>query len=384
MVILPLWLLPNDPSRNANSQALASGINSAIQGLVQHKVGQIQAQKDAADIRSAFPELPHGAVNFLASQPAKERMEFLQQYSSGLQQLQQQQEQQTVQQQGLQALQSQQQEMQQRPQQPSPYAPGFQGARQHEYGGREQQQQQAIGQQVKQAQQQLAKPKPQPKSVSLAQGLGGGAVGKGAALVDNKRQAQIDKKNAPFNKDIDKFREQGEDIVNDAKTALDLIDSGKVQFGLWGSALDKLPLGSNLMNDETQQFVSTINDLVDKDSAFTKGVATNFKIKLKQAAKAHLGLSQASAKKVVERILREKQKFLDLAQARDQILEENGGIEPDNLSMLTRKRFENWERNKGPKEDPSDYSDDAIIRANNVLYEKSTDRRGWTIYKGAI
>lgn len=369
----------DDPSRHKVSESIGNALSTGLQNLVSHKLNAMNKQREHEDLQRAFPEVPAGAINFLMQQPPKERLQYLEAFAMGMQNEQQQiQEKRVQQEQGLQALLGQQQEMQQQSQ--IPYAPGFQGQKQPQYGGQEQQQ---VAQQIQQAQQQLAQPRAASKQ-SLLKGIGSSSKIGQSGIVDTKRQAQIDKKNAPFNKDIDKFREQGEEIVNDARTALDLIDSGKVQFGLVGSILDKIPLGSNLMNDETQQFVSTINDLVDKDSAFTKGVATNFKIKLKQAAKAHLGLSQESAKKVVERILREKTKFLDLAQARDQIIEENNGIEPDNLSMLTRKRYETWERDKGPNEDPSEYSDDAIIRKNNVLYEKSPDRKGWTIYKGAL
>ncbi len=278
---MPIQVL-NDPSRNANSQALASGINSAIQGLVQHKVGQIQQQKDAADIRSAFPELPHGAVNFLASQPAKERMEFLQQYSSGLQQLQQnQQQEQMGQQQGLQALQQQQQEMQQRPQ--IPYAPGHQGARQMEYGGKEQKE---ISHKIGEAEKQLAQTKKQ-KPVSFAQALGyKGAAESKLGLAQQKQAFSSTEK---FLKTARPEKLTAEELKAPTQRLLKWLRNGKKKdTGFIKKYVADGSFAPNLTTEE-QNAARDMKKLVIGSAKMGRGLPTTARLRLEEGAKINFG-----------------------------------------------------------------------------------------------
>jgi len=338
---MPVQSIPRSESWGERLFKAPEGLSEALSSLANAKIQQIQEKKARQDLHNAFPDMDPGAINFLASRPPKEQLEYLQQYAAGSSALQQEQQTQRQQQeQGLQALLGLQQEQQQKGQ--FPYRPGFQGAKQQQYGGAEQQE---IAQQIQQAQQQLAKSK---KPISFAQALGAGP-GK-AATVNVKMQEHIDKKNSKFNEKINQYRVGAEDIVDNLRAIMDLIDSGKVEFGLLGNLKERTPLnaGFPLMNDETQQFVTLINDTVDKDSAFTKGVATNFKIKLKQSAKPHLGLSKESARDRVERMLQEKLKVIRMGDIRDKLIEQNGGVEPDNLETLTYKEFTKSKNQKPP------------------------------------
>jgi len=260
---MPIQSIPRSGGAAGLGSLIGGGIGDVIseglQGLAHAKMQDIQRKRDADEIMGAFPELPHEAVNFLASQPAKERMEFLQQYSSGLQNLQQnQQQEQMGQQQGLQALQQQQQEMQQRPQ--IPYAPGFQGQRQPEYGGREQQQ---IREKVQQAQQQLTQSKPQQKpsfAQSLAKGSQEGAGGtKGLTASQNLKLEQDTQKKVEAKKHVQKAYDRTQEIL----------DSGYTGYSLTGLT----PEGRKLRNELdtlSEVYISNLIPLLNPKGTMSK------------------------------------------------------------------------------------------------------------------
>ena len=176
----------------------------------------------------------------------------------------------------------------------------------------------------------------------------------------DKQQKAIDNSNKSFNNALDTYKPLADEIIQDTDKAISLIEKGNIQFGLYGNILDTIPYGTNAMNKDTKEFVSTINDIVDKDSGFTKGVATNFKIKLKQAAKAHLGQDRETAINILNRIKSQKKKLTDLYDIRTELIEANGGDEPKHLGQLAEKVWKSREAPELPNDAQENdvYSDD--------------------------
>lgn len=226
---------------------VGQGISAGLQQLAQQKMQDITQQKEMKRnvqyLKDAFPDIPEEALHFLASKPPKEQLEYVTLISQGMQgQLEQQQQQRGEQENGLQALLGQQQEMQQRPQ--APYAPGFQGQKQAQYGGQEQQQ---VAQQIKQAQQQLAQPKEKP---SLSKSLGQS----GNQKVDDKQQKQVEAK-----KHVQKAYDRVKEIL----------DTGYTGYSLTGWTPEGRKLRSEL-DTLSEVFISNLIPLLNPKGTMSK------------------------------------------------------------------------------------------------------------------
>jgi len=262
----------NDPSVGANSRAFGEGLNAALQGLVSHKVGQIQQHKqrqetsrglqalgysphEAAELSQFDPQIVGEIVKSKVKQihsPEYQQQKWQQQQYQ--QQVQQQQQQRQEQQTGLQALQEQQQQMQQQPQ--VPYRPGYTGLKQPEYGGREQQ---ALAQQIQQQKQQLAKPQQTP---SLASGL---AASQSQATTKGLTAAQSLKHEQETQKKI-KAKEHVQEAYDRVK---EILDTGYTGYSLTGLTPEGRELRSEL-DTLSEIFLANLIPLLNPRGAISK------------------------------------------------------------------------------------------------------------------
>ncbi len=352
----------NDPNRSQSLVgSLTNGLSSALQGLAQHKVNEIQQKKVAQTLGNAFPDLPKGSLQFLSQLPPKEQMEYLQ----GL---------------GEQERAQQPQGQQQQPgelteEQIMKYLPQFLQSPEAQQAFSPEEHAELL-KMVSQPQQ-TQKPE---QGLKLSQ-LGAGKT-KG---VNVQVQNNIDRKYQKYNDYVDNARDNADSIINTGEKLKSLVEKGDVSEGLVGDIREKFPFGLAGANENTREFVSNANQLIDDSANLIKGVATNFKIKLKQAAKVNLGMPNDVKLRRIQQAVDSAQKARDIGDIRDQIVEENGGI-PENLPTLVRKRYQKWEQehSKGPDLDTKDYADDDVVEENGVLYEKSQDGKSWQVYKGKV
>lgn len=178
-----------------------------------------------------------------------------------------------------------------------------------------------------------------------------------------KRQAQIEKHNAPYIKAHNEDVSIAKRIQSLGSRMEELLNTGKVYSGLKGQTLGRL---TATQNDETQEFETLANELATI-MASKSGVATNFKIKLAQQSKPNVQQTSIAQRKILNNVLRQANTVLKEDQALNAILDENKGIMPINLKSLVTKKA----KSLVDLPDASEYSDDAIIKIGNQKYEKS-------------
>jgi hypothetical protein len=379
----------NDPNRDKNAPYVR-GISAALQGLITHKTNEMAQKRHRESTASGLQHLlniPAQEAHNLASldpkileHVVKQKLEQPERESNFqiLQQLLGNQENQNFDQQQLEQQQPQQQQQPEMQQQP----------------GAEQSQQQM--QSPQQGGQQQFQPQ-QPRGNPLA-GIKGQLSGKQFHDLSNiflkkqsndiagqeKRQIHIDKMNQSFNEKLGQAVDISNEIVDVADKLLEDIDTGKVNFNALGVAAERIPGGTLFTNDETASFITNSNVLLDLYSNFTKGVASNLKIKLKEKGKPNLALSADVNKKIIEHIKDSRNTILDLAKARNQLIMENGGEQPKNLEDLARHRMEKWKDAKGPNLDPSEYEEGTVLRnpKNGLLF--TVQGGEWEPFKESI
>jgi hypothetical protein len=59
-------------------QGLGGGLSSLLEGLAEGKLQKMQSQHKINELREAFPDIPEGALSFLANKSEKEQLEYLQ------------------------------------------------------------------------------------------------------------------------------------------------------------------------------------------------------------------------------------------------------------------------------------------------------------------
>ncbi len=371
---MPIQSIPRSGGAAGAGSLIGGGIGDVIseglQGLAHAKMQDIQRKRDADEIRGAFPELPHEAVNFLASQPAKERMQYLQQYSSGLQQLQQQQEQMS-QQQGLQALQEHEQ-MQQRQQ--VPYSPDFKGKKQLQYGGKQQAEATANIDKIKEAAQQLKKQNPK-EPITLAKALSAANVQKSAGptgIISDVVTPESNKETADLYKEINDRASSADKSEKRLKRFEELIQKGDLAHPLVGSFVKTLQHGipllgvsldlTGLMSQDSQEFEKLSTDFLKEakglfGSRMTEG-------ELMQFLKTIPSLSQSNEGKVA--VIQNMKEFNAAAKlskkAMNDIIREKGGRPPNLQELIDDKIAPQLDkivddiRSRIPKEIPSTQS----------------------------
>jgi len=308
---------------------IGSALSEGIQALAESKLNAMQEQKEARDLRNAFPSLSHEEAFFLSKQPPKERTALLQQYSSGISGLnQQQQQQQSEQTQGLQALLGQQQKSQ------FPYRPEFTGTKQPEYGGREQQE---LSQQIQQAQQQIGAVKKQ--KPSLAQSLA--APASASSNLTPAQQLSVDKSNKSFLDKMTQYVTSAKKRGDLAREALELVRAGNVTSGATGLIPEKL---LTAFNESDARFVTLVGELANEKALELRGPVGKAKIEAAQRTKAGLNLPRKAQEEILKREIKSANEAQSLEMAYEQIMEENNNIQPRDLETKVRKRAKEIEK----------------------------------------
>lgn len=364
---MPIQIIPYSAGGlDQAGQITGGGLSNILQDLAAAKVNQIQQRNAMKNIHQAFPELDQGSLAFLASQPAKQQMEYLRNYSSGLQNLQEQQQAQQL------AQQQQLQELSQQQQQPSiPYAPGFKGPKQANFGGQEQQQRE---QQIQQLQQDLVKPQ---SKLSLGEALGASPKLGG---VSEKQQLQIEKSNKPFLKLMNDVATSAKTRKESAQKALDLVRSGKVTSGILGN-LPESVLGTFSTADS--DYLTIINKLANEKALKLRGPVGKAKIEAAQREKATLNKPTESKQHILIDEIKESNKEIAFEEAYKQVLEENNNVEPANIEQKIRQKAPSIEKKLNDEfeysllPDPSEYKEKEVIEVEESKNRYQKRDGGW-------
>lgn len=192
-----------------------------------------------------------------------------------------------------------------------------------------------------------------------------------------KKQEAIQKRNEPFLKEIRESKPIAQKTFDLATQMKQLLDTGKVRSGLGGY------IPNAIQNPETQQFIAKSNELAGLIASSGKGVPTNFKIKLAQISKPEVTQSEATKRALLDGLVKDAQKILLKDEARQQIIDEHNGKEPENIESLVKRRVHKLKKEQEASldlPDVSEYSEDAVIRVDGKTYERSGNE--WKLVKG--
>ncbi len=153
----------------------------------------------------------------------------------------------------------------------------------------------------------------------------------------DSQQKEINNRNAPFYKEQEKnfaANQEKEIILNEMKN---LWATGKVATGFKGRFGPE-----QIQNDETQLFDKNSNRLADL-LLVGRGPLTAAKIKFAMSQKPNIGQNKGTQIKLIETLLKDTEKENVKQQIFEQILDENGGMQPPNLKNLVNQRFREYE-----------------------------------------
>lgn len=315
----------NDP--NYGKSGLMQGINSALEGLVSHKVGQMQQKQREQTLSNAFPDIPKGALQFLSQLPPKEQMEALQGLGEQSR-AQQEQQQGTMGQAGEpseEELLKHLPEFLNTPESKQLFTP-------EEHAD--------LLKQI--SQQQVQQPE---KGLKLSQ-LGAGK-GKNLVEINFKQQQQIDKSNAPFLKTMNEYVTNAESRKKLAQEALDLVESGKVTSGLTGLLPESL---LTALDEADSDFVKLTGQLANEKAVELRGPVGKAKLEAAARTKAKLSDPKEAQINALKREIESANKAEAFAKAYEEILEENDNNQPPNFEAKIRARAKQIEKQSSGNE----------------------------------
>lgn len=148
-----------------------------------------------------------------------------------------------------------------------------------------------------------------------------------------KRQQYINAANSKWLTGQSKAHEVADRSKNVLEQMRDLVTSGKVSSG----AVGRFKPGF-LQNTETQLFDKLSNELA---GLLTQqyGVPTNAKIKFAMSQKPNLEQNSKTQLQLIDRLMKETQKPLELNEIKDRILQESGYEQPANLEQLVNQEY---------------------------------------------
>lgn len=221
---------------------------------------------------------------------------------------------------------------------------------------------------LKQRQEQQKLLQQQQQAKSFAQALGTGAPGQqfqvpeGGQLSErqatqlaklssqekerqSREQERIVAQNKPFTKVLDTNLEAAKPIRNLANEMISLLKTGKVQTGqIGGRAI------GGLASAESQRYDQLANQLVLELSERTKGRPTDFKIRLQQLTKPQRTQKQEVQEKRLQDLLNDANEVILQDTIRDQLIQENNGVEPKNLKNLVKRKIQEFRQTNKKKE----------------------------------
>lgn len=179
-----------------------------------------------------------------------------------------------------------------------------------------------------------------------------------------KKERVAVQENTPFLKDLKSSSQAANTINSLVDEALNIINSNpnNIQYGTFKSLIP-----SRLQNAPTQALASILNQIVLQKAQLGKGVPSRMRLMLEEASKPAIWQKPAAVKYLLNNIKQSIQEPINFENIKDQIINENKGIQPRGLENLTKKRFAQI---KGLP-NASDYSEDAIIEVKGKQFARS-------------
>ena len=147
-----------------------------------------------------------------------------------------------------------------------------------------------------------------------------------------REQENITKANLPYNKALDERLPIAQESKAIAQQMMDIWKTGKVATRLKGKYVPNV-----LQNQETIEFNRLSDELAKNLIAAMRGPATNFKIKFAQNLKPTSSQDPETQRKTIEHIMEMADRSLKEGEIRDQLVAQNKGIEPKQLAAQVRK-----------------------------------------------
>lgn len=359
----------NDPNRSFTSslsgalgQGFESGVQSGLQQLAQLKTNELLQkqqrgfeQQQFSDLSNRFQSLglPRADSDVLASLRPQEQFQALQALAQQ-QPFEPAQSQQVQQISGpIQKTPQLSQQLQRQRQQMSPQQARDMSSYLNTTQGQQRftpQQQNALQNYLQPQQQPVQQQAQQPSQQrGLLQALR--PAGQQGSPQQLKMQQAIEKKNKPYTDLLAKGVPVAEQIANITNEMTQLAKTGKVPFG---KTLTRIT-PTEWLSDEAQRYDMLSNELAAL-YAQNLGVATNAKIKLAGTVKPNLRLSQNVNLQALEDLGGRAKNILTKNQLRQNIIDQNNGLEPANLESLVEKQF------KKPREE----SEEAVLSTINA------------------
>lgn len=292
----------NDPNRNQGNSAV-NALSTALQGLTQHKVNEMQQKKKAQSLGNAFSDIPQGALEYLSQLPPKEQLSALQ---------------------SLGQSQKEQQTSEPTEEEMLKHLPAFMESPEAQELFTPEERQNIL-QQISQ---------PQQKSSGLKLSQLGSPAGK-SLDINFKHQEKIDKYNAPFLKTMNEYVTNAESRKKLAQEALELVESDKVTSGLKGLVPESI---LTALDSADSDFVKLTGQLANEKAVELRGPVGKAKLEAAARTKAKLSDPKEAQISALKREIEAANKAEYLAQAYKEILEENNEIQPANFEIKIRKR----------------------------------------------
>lgn len=150
------------------------------------------------------------------------------------------------------------------------------------------------------------------------------------------QQKRIDMQNKPYNVQLDKAVTNAQEIKNLATELKEIIESGNAASG-WSGLVPQITGGLGA-SDQTQRFVGKAKELALRLSS-QGGTGTNLRVKAAEETKPKLSDAPEAQLAKANDIIRAANRVLVKENLRQQLIEENGGRQPENIGSLIEKRF---------------------------------------------
>ncbi len=302
----------NDPHRNQSfGSSLATGLGSALEGLVSHKVGQLKERQGIHALKNAFTDLPEATAAYISKLPAKEQVQLLQSLSE----------------------QSRQQQMQQQPdmqeQEMMKYMPEFLKSEESKQAFTPEEHAK-LSQQFAQQQPQQQNPSPnqeQPQGVKLSQ------IGSPKGVNVN---VKLSPENQAFIKKSQTAAEYADEITPLLDEVEDILSRGQFETGTY-SAL-KASINPALLEGDTQLLHNTLQNILTKQtSAESQGQGRGSDLLRKMIAEGKLSLGQSpeNLESVIKRLRKDIAHKKMVANIGNELVA--SGKVPSNLSEKARQ-----------------------------------------------
>ncbi len=160
-----------------------------------------------------------------------------------------------------------------------------------------------------------------------AQKLGHGFNAKQREAQSLAQQRVVTAQNKKFNETITPQITTASKTIDYIKEARDILGRGKTA----GALRSTLPFYKLTQNEDTQDLDGVFNNIVGLMNESQRGIPTRYKIEFNKSLKPQVGEPRRVIEKKLQRLEKEAQKILKIAELRDQLIAENNYREPEGL-----------------------------------------------------